>query len=45
MDLWIRVKKAVIEDCEGELRLWLERENVPKLDPDIEKYKCLINRF
>ncbi|MCR5110868.1 MAG: hypothetical protein K6B38_08170 [Ruminococcus sp.] len=45
MDLWIRVKKAVIEDCESELRLWLERENVPKLDPDIEKYKCLINRF
>lgn len=45
MDVWMKSKNVSFEDCECELRLWMERDNVPKKDPDIAKYEVVINRF
>ena len=44
MDLWIKAKGKTPADCYSELLIWLEREGIAP-DPDIEKYKCLVNQF
>ena len=44
MDLWIKAKGRAPNDCFSELLVWLERDGKAP-DPDVEKYKCLVNQF
>lgn len=42
---WYAEKGRTIHDLYGKVRDWLEKDGVRKIDPDIEKYKSLMNRF
>ena len=45
MDNYLASKSREYKDCYAELLVWLDRDGVKKLDPNIEKYKCVINKF
>ena len=42
---WYAEKGRSISDIAVTVRKWLEKDAVPKLDPDIEKYKSIMNKF
>jgi len=42
---WYAEKGRTVHDLYGKVRDWLEKDGVRKIDPDIEKYKSLMNRF
>ena len=42
---WYDEKGRAISDIAVTVRKWLEKDAIPKLDPDIEKYKSIMNKF
>lgn len=42
---WYSRNGRPVKDLAGTVRRWLENDGVKKADPNIEKYKCVINRF
>lgn len=42
---WYAEKGRTVHDLYSKVRDWLEKDGVRKIDPDIEKYKSLMNRF